>query len=62
MKVVVDTETCTACGLCEDACPKVFRLGDEYAEVIADPVPAADEEAARKTVEDCPVGAISVKE
>ena len=39
MKVTIE-ETCTACGMCVDTCPDVFQMGDEYAEVIVDPVPA----------------------
>ena len=39
MKVKVE-DTCTACGLCVDTCPEVFELGDEFAEVLVDEVPA----------------------
>ncbi len=62
MRATVDPETCTGCGLCEDACPAVFVLRDELAVVIADPIPAADEDAAREAADDCPVEAIKIEE
>jgi ferredoxin len=62
MRATVDPETCTGCGLCVDACPAVFVLRDELAVVIADPIPAADEDAAREAADDCPVEAIKIEE
>ncbi len=59
MKMKVDPDLCTACGLCTDACPEVFEMGDEVAEVIADPVPEDQEDCAIEAEEDCPVEAIS---
>jgi len=59
MRVKVDPDLCTACGLCEDACPEVFELGDEVAEVIADPVPEDQENCVIEAEEGCPVEAIS---
>ena len=44
MKVSVDPDLCTACGLCEDTCPEVFKMGDEVAEVLVNPVPADQED------------------
>ena len=31
MKAVVDKETCTGCGLCEQTCPEVFKMEDDKA-------------------------------
>ena len=59
MKVKVDPELCTACGLCEDTCPEVFEMGDEVAEVIADPVPADKEDDVIEAEESCPTEAIT---
>jgi ferredoxin len=59
MKMKVDPDLCTACGLCVDACPEVFELGDEVAEVILDPVPADKEGTAIEAEESCPVEAIT---
>jgi len=61
MKVRV-TDECIACGLCVDTCPDVFEMGDEYAEVIVDEVPAEAEEAVRQAAEDCPSEAIVIEE
>ena len=55
-KVTV-TEECTACGLCEDTCPEVFQLGDEFAEV-QDVDFSEYEEAIQEAAEDCPSEAI----
>ena len=59
MKVKVDPDTCTACGLCVDSCPAVFKM-DSVAVVIADPVPPQEEACAKEAVEGCPVEAISI--
>ncbi|AQT67426.1 Ferredoxin [Anaerohalosphaera lusitana] len=60
MKVRVD-DSCTACGLCVDTCPEVFQMGDEFAEVIADPVPPEHEDSAQQAADECPVDAIHVE-
>ena len=61
MKVSV-TEDCIACGLCVDTCPEVFGMGDEFAEVLVDPVPVEHQEAVRQSVEECPTEAIIIEE
>ena len=62
MKAIVDEETCTGCGQCEEACPEVFELDGDLAKVIADPVPADAEDACRDAADDCPVEAIIIEE
>ena len=73
MKVTIDREECTSCGLCWDDCPDVFeenpddgfsqiveeyRLGDNLgAGVIAGEI----EECASKAAEECPAEVIHVE-
>ena len=59
MKVTVDSDTCTGCGLCIDGCPDVFALEGEIARVKVDPVPASAEECVQQAIQDCPVNAIA---
>ena len=59
MKVKIDPDLCTACGLCSDECPDVFELGDEIAEVLVDPVPEDQEDCVIEAEESCPVEAIT---
>ena len=73
MKVVIETlieeknmkvrieDSCTACGLCVDTCPEVFEMGDEFAEVIVDTIPAKLEDTAQQAADECPVEAIIVE-
>ena len=60
MKVSIDVDLCTACGLCVDDVPEVFKMGDDTAEVISGDVGADHEEAVKAAAEDCPVEAIQV--
>jgi ferredoxin len=55
-------EECIACGLCQDICPDVFRLGDqdEAAEVIKPE--GGPEDCIQEAVESCPVSCIHWKE
>jgi ferredoxin len=61
MKVVVDKELCTGCGLCASTCPDVYEMEENVAVVKADPVPDAQEQCAKEAVEGCPVEAIRVE-
>ena len=62
MKVAVN-DSCTGCGLCVDACPKVFDLGDDgVAIVLISEVPDEDMAACREAAEGCPVEAIEITE
>jgi ferredoxin len=61
IKKVWIEEGCTACGLCEDICPEVFKMED-IATVI-DGVNYADyEEMIKEAAEDCPVEVIKFTE
>ena len=52
------TDDCTACGLCEETCPEVFKDGDDKAEVKVDVIPPDQEALAKQAAEECPVEAI----
>lgn len=62
MKVRVDENLCTGCGLCADICPEVFEMGDEVSIVKVDNIPSELEEKVREAAESCPVEAIIIEE
>lgn len=61
IKKVWIEEDCTACGLCEDICPEVFKLED-IATVIEGVNFADYEEKIKEAAESCPVEVIKYKE
>ena len=61
MKVSIDADLCTACGLCTDDVPEVFTMGDDVAEVAEADVPAALEGSVRDAADSCPSEAITVE-
>lgn len=61
IKKVWVEEDCTACGLCEDICPEVFKLED-IATVIEGVNFADYEEKIKEAAESCPVEVIKYKE
>ncbi|MDD5483583.1 MAG: ferredoxin [Kiritimatiellae bacterium] len=62
MKVKIDADLCTGCGLCVDTCPEVFAMDDSTAKVIAAEVPAKVLDACREAADNCPVEAIAIEE
>jgi len=63
MKVIIDEELCTGCGLCEETCPDIFKLNDEkdVAEVIKADYDDYGEECIQEAVESCPSEAITTE-
>jgi ferredoxin len=62
MKVRVDAELCTGCGVCVDTCPEVFELRDDISVVLVGEVSDVYAEAARDAADSCPTEAITVDE
>jgi ferredoxin len=62
MKAIVDQDACIGCALCPATAPEVFEMDGDVAKVIADPVPAGSEDAAKEAAEACPVDAIEIRE
>jgi ferredoxin len=60
-RVIIDEDTCTACGLCEDTCPEVFEV-DDVAKVKEGADFKTYEDEIKEATEDCPVEAISYEE
>jgi ferredoxin len=60
MKVTI-TDECIACGLCIQTCPEVFEMGDTFAEVKMDEVPAEFQDTTRQAAEECPVSCIKIE-
>lgn len=63
MKPVVDRDLCIGCGLCEDICPEVFRLGDDGIAMVIEEEPEAElYGTVRDAAESCPTDAIAITE
>lgn len=62
MRVWVDEDACTGCGLCVDMCPSVFELDDGVAFVATGRVPEGEEERVEDAADECPVEAIVIEE
>ena len=63
MKVVVDLTLCDLHGLCVEAAPEVFQIGDDGALHLLNESPSDDLRAkVDKAVRECPTGAIWVTE
>jgi len=60
LKVWIE-EGCTACSLCADICPEVFKL-DEEATINEDAYYTDYEDKIAEAAENCPVGVIKYSE
>jgi ferredoxin len=61
MKVSIDKELCTGCGLCVDCVPEVFELVDDMAVVKMKPVKDTLTDRVREAADDCPAEAIIIE-
>ncbi len=63
MKVSVDKELCTGCGLCAESVPEVFELADDDIAVVKmATVKDALVDQVKDAAEDCPAEAIILEE
>lgn len=63
MKVVVDANICDLHGLCVEAAPEVFEIGDAgELRVLNETPPEGLRAKVDKAVRECPTGAISIEE
>ena len=62
MKALVDRDACIGCETCVGICPEVFSMDDEGISVAIDEEIDTDIlELAEEAMDDCPVGAITMK-
>ncbi|MEV6399090.1 ferredoxin [Streptomyces sp. NPDC051907] len=62
MKLLLDSTLCQGYGLCQEHAPELVELDEwGYAAVIAVPVPAGQEEAARACAASCPNAALRME-
>ncbi len=63
MRVEVDHDRCEGNAVCVGIAPDLFDLDDnDYAVVLADPVPADQEELAEQSIAECPRAALLRKD
>jgi len=61
MRIKIDEELCTGCGVCESLCPDVFQVGeDEKARVLLSG--GSEDCDCQEAVDSCPAEAIIIEE
>ena len=61
MKVSIDREACTGCGLCADNVPEVFEMQGDTANVVRESVEGPLTDKVENAASDCPTEAIKVE-
>lgn len=59
MKISIDEETCIGCGVCENLCPRCFKIENGISKVEIHNCDSCD---VKEVAESCPVGAILVEQ
>lgn len=62
MKVSIDKDLCTGCGLCMETAPDVFELVDDLATVKVTNIKTSLYDSVREAADDCPTEAIIIEE
>lgn len=62
MKVKVNQELCTGCGLCVESCPEAFEMDGDKAKSKSEDIAQELAQNCKKAASECPVEAISVEE
>lgn len=62
MKVNVNQELCTGCGVCVESCPEAFEMAGDKAKAKAPEIAQELAQNCKNAASDCPVEAISVAE
>ena len=61
MKVIIDSDLCMGCGVCESLASKCFRIEEDgIARVQLSEIPAQFEVIVKQAIEECPEEAISL--
>lgn len=61
MRITIDKEACTGCGVCESLCPDVFQIGeDEKAHIVN--AESCNESNCQEAADSCPTQAILIEE
>ena len=59
MNVMVDQDTCIACGLCTSTVDEIFQMNDDGKAEAYNTVSKENEDAVQEAIDSCPVAAIS---
>ena len=59
MKVTVNKDLCSGCGLCADNCPEIFEMKDDVATVKNETVDDSLSAKVKEQADNCPVEAIT---
>lgn len=62
MKIRIDEELCTGCGLCINVAADLFDMPGDKAIVKSPEVDASQADLCKEAVESCPVEAIKIEE
>ncbi len=62
MKVSVDENLCTGCGMCVDICPEVFEIPEAISTVKTTEITEEIADKVKEAAEGCPVEAIIIEE